>query len=138
MSYESPIKVTYQQITDELTHKFDEAVINACFKVNIDVDRERLLRALRYDRGQYLIGLEDGKKIRRNDWVPVSERLPEEMQWVLCYCRGNQCMILKRHLDTWYEDRHDLLNPNGLCNAYMMHFVLAWMPLPEPYTRREE
>ena len=64
-------------------------------------------------------------------WIPASEQLPEDMKWVLCYCRGDQHMILKLHGDEWYEDVHGL-NPNPLCRAYMKSFVIAWMPLPEP------
>lgn len=47
-------------------------------------------------------------------------------------------MILRQHNgDSWFEDIHDL-NPNGLCRAYLKTFVIAWMPLPNPYEVKEE
>ena len=58
-------------------------------------------------------------------WIPVSERLPEEREWVLCQCRANIQMVLRRQDGYWHQDsRHE----------YLKSFVLAWMPLPEPYT----
>ena len=58
-------------------------------------------------------------------WIPCSERLPKQGQEVICQCRANIIKVLK--LDAygdWYQDA-------GHC--YMGGFVLAWMPLPEPY-----
>ena len=136
MSYESPIKVIYDDFVQEVTRKFDDTVIAACQNVNIVVDKEELAKALAYDRGQYLIGLEDGKKARRNDWIPVSERMPKDMEFVLCYCRGNQYMILRQHLNDWYGDKYDL--NTDLLRVYMKSFVIAWMPLPQPYKEKEE
>ena len=72
------------------------------------------------------------------NWIPVSKRLPEDMKWVLCYCRGDQYLILRLHGDEWYEDVHGLRSQNSYCRAYMKAFVIAWMPLPQPYERKEE
>lgn len=63
-------------------------------------------------------------------WIPVSERLPKVGQTVICQCRADILKLLK--LDSggdWYQDAE---------HAYMNGFVIAWMPLPEPYKERRE
>lgn len=66
-------------------------------------------------------------------WIPVSERLPGEDKKVLCSCRANIIEILERCDDVWFEDIG-----TGYLKGYPMGFVLAWMPLPEPWKGEEE
>lgn len=62
------------------------------------------------------------KKKRKPKWIPVSERLPEAGEWVLCYCRANIYEVLKmRTGGDWVHDVHHI---------YMHNFVTHWMPLP--------
>ena len=62
-------------------------------------------------------------------WIPVSERLPENGEYVLCFCRANIVCVLRRDKDgDWYE------NPT---HVYMSGFVTHWMPLPEPPKKEE-
>lgn len=59
-------------------------------------------------------------------WIPCSERLPEVRQWVLCQCRAGIMDVLRLTADgSW--------NKNYPHTEYMSGFVVAWMPLPEPY-----
>ena len=59
-------------------------------------------------------------------WIPCSERLPEVRQWVLCQCRAGIMDVLRLTADgSWYKGY-----PR---TEYMGGFVVAWMPLPEPY-----
>lgn len=64
------------------------------------------------------------KALEQTRWIPVSERLPELGEKVLCQCRANIYEVLKLTVDGWYY------NPN---HCYMESFVIAWMPLPKPY-----
>lgn len=58
-------------------------------------------------------------------WIPVTERLPEVRQWVLCQCRAGIIDVLwLTDDDCWYRKSNEI---------YMSGFVLAWMPLPSPY-----
>lgn len=57
-------------------------------------------------------------------WIPVSERLPEAGVDVLCQCHANIFEVFALTPDGWYHDKE---------HCYMMGFVIAWMPLPEPY-----
>lgn len=61
-------------------------------------------------------------------WIPCKTALPEKGQYVLCQCRAGIMDVLHLTDDNgWYKDS---------THIYMHGFVLAWMPLPEPY--REE
>ena len=53
--YESPIKI----ITGKMVTQFDDEIYSAVQNVGINVDREELLKALEYDRGQYKKGYND-------------------------------------------------------------------------------
>jgi hypothetical protein len=58
----------------------------------------------------------------RTRWIPVSERLPDQGQEVICQCRANMIKVLKLDADfDWYQDAD---------HCYMHGFVVAWMPLP--------
>ena len=63
-------------------------------------------------------------------WIPCSERMPKTREWVLCQCRAGIMDVLR-------------LTENGDWNKnyphaeYMSGFVIAWMPLPEPYKVEE-
>ena len=62
-------------------------------------------------------------------WIPVAERLPKQGQEVVCQCRASIIKVLKLDADgDWYQDAD---------HCYMGGFVLAWMPLPEPWRGEE-
>ena len=54
--YQSPIEI----IHGELQMQLEGEVYKAVQRVGVNVDREELLKALQYDRGQYKRGYEDG------------------------------------------------------------------------------
>ena len=59
-------------------------------------------------------------------WIPTSERLPKVREWVLCQCRAGIIDVLRLTEDgDW--------NKNYPHAEYMSGFVIAWMPLPEPW-----
>ena len=69
--YESPIKVDFTEpIIEELKDEADQYIVRACQKMNVNVDREELIRALQYDRDQYLKGYTDAME-------ELSKRVPK-------------------------------------------------------------
>lgn len=56
--YESPIKI----ITGQIKTNYEDEIFRAIQTVGINVDREELLKALEYDRGQYEEGFKEGEK----------------------------------------------------------------------------
>jgi len=73
-------------------------------------------------RGNLLARLGAEREKRR--WIPVSERLPEEMEGVLVTGQYGEVHTAYRDAEGWH------LAINGL--LYASH-PLAWMRLPEPY-----
>jgi hypothetical protein len=57
MTYESPIKVFQQQLEMQL----EGDIMKAVQRHHIEVDKEELLKALKYDRDQYMKGYEEGR-----------------------------------------------------------------------------
>jgi len=65
-----------------------------------------------------------GAEQEKHRWIPVSERLPEEMERVLVTGQYGEVHTAYRDAEGWH------LAINGL--LYASH-PLAWMRLPEPY-----
>ena len=63
-AYEAPIKILSRSIYDALGEQIkkdtDGVVMKAILDVGIKVDKDELIKALRYDRGQYDKGFSDG------------------------------------------------------------------------------
>lgn len=57
MAYKSPIDIIHKQIRIDV----DNAIYGAVLNAGINVDREELIKALRYDRGQYDKGYDNGR-----------------------------------------------------------------------------
>lgn len=57
----------------------------------------------------------------QDNWIPVSERLPEGYAQYLCYCEGGDCYVFWLDNEPWAEETVE------------KERILAWMPLPEPY-----
>lgn len=60
MSYESPIQI----IAGNMTTKIEDDIMSVVQSFGIEVDKDELMRALQYDRGQYEKGFDDGRKDR--------------------------------------------------------------------------
>ena len=56
--YESPIKI----ITEQIKTNYEDEIFRAIQNVGINIDKEELLKALEYDRGQYEEGFKEGEK----------------------------------------------------------------------------
>ena len=63
MNYKSPIEsFSYiDQIIECVKDEFDNNVYKAVLRTGVQVDKDELIRALRYDRNQYLKGYCDAK-----------------------------------------------------------------------------
>lgn len=64
-------------------------------------------------------------------WIPVSERLPEEEGWYLVTDASGGLRMTEHSFYMPQEDKME--------EPYWDYMnVVAWMPLPEPYTESEE
>ena len=58
MDYESPVQIYLSQMQGQL----EEGIYNTVRSYGIDVDKDELIKALVYDRQQYVKGFKDGVK----------------------------------------------------------------------------
>lgn len=65
IGYKSPITILREKTELDL----ESAILKAVEKVNIEVDREELIKALRYDRNQYDKGYSDGYAVASKEIV---------------------------------------------------------------------
>ena len=68
-AYKSPVELMVDQVMDRLDQEIENAV-NLSINYEIKVNKEEMIKALQYDRDQYRIGYEQGKKdaIRHGHW----------------------------------------------------------------------
>lgn len=124
MKYESAIKVMQSQMQIMIEDKILKAVQDA----GVVVDKERLLKALKYESEQYEKGYQDG--LNADKWIPVKDRLPEsEGHYLTCDKKGN--------IHVFYH-HNSMMYPFGICENHSQYYPpVAWMQLPEPYKEGE-
>lgn len=71
--YESPIELIVKDTYQKILEQREENIFKAIFETGVKVDKEELLKALKYDREQYNKGYMDGAK-------EFAERLKEYSQ----------------------------------------------------------
>ena len=88
-------------------------------------------------------------EINTGQWIPCSERLPERYGWYLCTLKDGRVNCYywnrkgewvdngKKHWFDLYNIRSrytgEEINPEQEGSVYWTDWVIAWMPLPEPY-----
>ena len=80
--YESPIKI----ITGKMQTQIDDEIYRAVQNVGINIDKEELLKALEYDRGQFEEGFREGEK---HTLQQIKNLLPE---WLYTAIKENLIM----------------------------------------------
>ena len=100
--------------------------------IDVLMDLWRSERSDKYTEAEIRQALNMGMDALKHEqrWIPLSERFPEDGQKVLCQCQAEIVDVFTRSKSVgWIEDD---------TNAYMPLFVVAWMPLPEPYKAESE
>lgn len=123
--YESPIEKVVGEIQSQIIKQDDENIMYAVKQaVGYSVDKNELIKALKYDREQYEKGYRDG--LNADKWIPVSERLPypwDERYLVSLAWGGIGIMEYK---STGFHNY-------GSFTPVPIESIIAWMPLPEPW-----
>ena len=74
MAWNSPIDIV-QEIVNDYNEKLLDNVVTQCINVGITVDKDELLKALKYDRDQYMHGYSEGVN-DSSKFDRVEEKLP--------------------------------------------------------------
>ena len=118
--------VYHQQMTD-----IENGICKAVLDVGINVDKERLTRAIEDARSFYAEGYKRGKKdalkeqeecAKNAHWISVKEWLPETHGCFLTF--GPQ----RKWETLYYNDEEDVWEDDADWDIEVTH----WMPLPEP------
>lgn len=80
--YESPIQQIVGQMQSEME---SELMYRVSQTVGYSIDKDELIKALKYDRGQYEKGYADG--LAKERWINVDDQLPADWVVVLIYRR---------------------------------------------------
>ena len=89
--------------------------------------------------GAYLDGYEKGKNDKPSgEWIPVSERLPEENTWVLCWYKYFRYGDYECMQETYGVGFYDSYGHWGGDVFGHKSEAIAWMPLPKPYKMESE
>lgn len=120
--YESPIEIIY----DDIKMHFENEILNAIQHYDIQVDKDELIRALRYDRDQYEKGFKDGAE-QKAKWIPINETLPSVGTYLVS--GGGKVWIAD------FKIFNDIMV--GFANPAQNPVIEAWMPLPKPYKEAE-
>lgn len=70
-------------------------------------------------------------------WIPISERLPKEEEYILLSFANSTGLDIGRYE---YDGESDKFYPGDDEESYSSYgiFVNAWMPLPEPYKENDD
>lgn len=86
--YKSPIQANYAEpIYEQIRDAFDNEVFKAVQAVNIEVDKDELIKALKYDRGQYEKGYWDGRAYKSPVYTNadrIRAMTDEELEKFIC------------------------------------------------------
>lgn len=100
--YESPIRLIETDIYTQMRKQQENDIFEAILKYGIDVDKEELLKALKYDRGQYEKGFQDAMRtIEKADVVEVVR------------CKG--CKFFE---EAHYENESELPKIKSVCRLF--------------------
>ena len=124
--YQSPIEI----ITKQMQAKFEDDVFKAVQQYGINIDKDELIKALKYDRDQYEKGYRDGLFLRgeliagANEWISVDERLPSESgKYLVCTKNGN---VYQTKFYSYPENKGGHWGQKDKGKN-----ITHWMPLPE-------
>lgn len=115
--------------------QINEVIMNELYMVDMDADGYFYWNSDWWE-GEENVALLDYfpvSEAERKDWIPCSERLPEEEQTVLVTCSDGQVYIYDRLKASDYEYDDMRFWEDNIGCYQPREDVVAWMPLPESY-----
>ena len=148
--YESPIEKMVGEIQSQIIKQDDENIMYAVKKaVGYSVDKNELIKALKYDREQYEKGYRDG--LNADKWTPVNEPPKENGKYlvtrklskafdldIIDVLSFNHNLFEVDKYEFAGEERAGWYDYDGEWGYFEINDVTAWMPLPKPYKAESE
>ena len=113
--YKSPIELIIADIQHQIAKEQDEEIYKAVVHYIPNIDKEELLRALKYDRNQYEKGYMDGKadamaelvRCKECMWFDTEDELADVFRKERhCYCTEVNTYVSENHFCS-YGERKD-------------------------------
>lgn len=135
--YKSPIELLIRDYQHQVIEREKEQVYRAAVQVVPNIDKDELLRALAYDRGQYQRGYLDGLHDAAPRWIPVEERLPATIPCAAGteYSEAVNVLTSGRKVLTAIWDGSEFIADAAFWDAEgedITHWTPVLLPLPEP------
>lgn len=89
--YQSPITELYKEIDYKIREEHEKQIFEAVQNVEISVDKEELIKALKYDRDQYRKGFADAKR----EILDKIYKMYQDVQFMDCTGYDVYCEIKK-------------------------------------------
>ena len=118
--YKSPIEL----IQSDIQVKTEECILKAVQKIGVNIDKDELIKALKYDRKQYENGYADGIAAAQR-WIPCKTELPDDDTEVIVSCTDDSGDGEFSYVTTGWHYKGLWVVNNDRC-----YFVKAWQPLP--------
>lgn len=139
LGYEPPIQIMLGQMRMEQ----ENGIYKVIQEQGIAVDKDELIKALRYDREQYDKGYVKGYNagLTADKWISVDERLPDNHRAVLAVCKSTSISGgAIRAVGSYGGGCWFLADADGTLRLtkYMQFIVTHWMELPEFPKKSEE
>lgn len=110
--YKSPIELLIEDFDKKIVKKQDADIYQAVLSCGVNVDKDELIRALEYDRGQYEKGFHDGVAsiVRCKD----CKHWHEETGW--CYHHSHFIGPDGEACHPWESSSWKMLNEDDFCS----------------------
>lgn len=139
--YKSPIEVIIERINGHIEYETENAVYKAVQRIGVEVDKNELIKALRYDRNQYLTGYADGYRdgLNANKWISVDDMMPEDVYGkdrkkitvLVCTKSGKVSTASRQRKQVWDKTKLEFVELDTFEWSGRKR-VTRWQHLPEP------
>ena len=123
MMYESPINIMLTQLRAKQEDEAFRITKSVAQSMGVNIDKDELIKALKYDRQQYEKGYQDGMEAATK-WVSADVNLPDRS--------GKYLVFSGIVLVAWYRKGSGQWEmPGGLVADVNDKVITHWRPLPK-------
>jgi DNA-directed RNA polymerase subunit RPC12/RpoP len=128
--YDPPISLALAEFQNGVEEQLGNGVMEYLYSIDIHVDKEELINALKYDRGQYEKGYQDGCRdsLKVGEWTTIEDDILMETIY--------QCSVCKEEFVTMDDEtpQKHLWNCCPCCGSIMD--MEAYLKVREEIKRR--